>query len=289
MKVLVHGAGGTQGLPLVHRLLARGDEVRAYSRDPARAADLAAAGAEVVPARLDDTESLVRAGKGVDAVFVQVPASVPPAAQVDGGRAALTAAAEAQVPHVVVSTSSIVPARRTGAAAPDAKHELARLVDELTPQAVVLRPTLYLDNIAQTLRPALDAGALPYPIPAEVPVAWLAVGDLAAFAAAALGRPDLAGRRLAIGGPESLTGTQLADRIGRVLGHAVAYQAIPPAAFGAQLAPFLGDEVATALAEMYDYEGGPGAADLAPDLAPALAALPLTLTTADAWARGALR
>jgi nucleoside-diphosphate-sugar epimerase len=69
VRVLVTGATGFTGGHLARGLLARGDTVRVLVRDPARAADLQAAGAEVVQGDLAARESLAPAVEGIDIVY----------------------------------------------------------------------------------------------------------------------------------------------------------------------------------------------------------------------------
>jgi UDP-glucose 4-epimerase len=68
MKILVTGATGKVGSRLARRLIQRGHQVRALVRDPARAADLHAAGLEIAKGDLLERESLDAAVRGVDAV-----------------------------------------------------------------------------------------------------------------------------------------------------------------------------------------------------------------------------
>ena len=68
-KVLVVGATGALGRPVVQGLLERGVAVRALCRHPEQADDLAALGAEVVAGDLTDAASLARATAGVQRVL----------------------------------------------------------------------------------------------------------------------------------------------------------------------------------------------------------------------------
>ncbi|MEU6035564.1 NmrA family NAD(P)-binding protein [Actinomadura sp. NPDC047616] len=68
MTILVTGATGNVGRPLVERLLADGHRVRALTRDPAKAN--LPAGAEVVAGNLADTASLSAAFDGVSAAHL---------------------------------------------------------------------------------------------------------------------------------------------------------------------------------------------------------------------------
>jgi hypothetical protein len=77
-------------------------------------------------------------------------------------------------------------------------------------------------------------------------------------------------------------GPQLAVRITAAPGRAVRYQPITTDEFAAALAPALGTLPARQIAEFYEWKGTHGSAELAPDPAPALAALPITPTGTDA-------
>ena len=69
MKILVVGATGALGRPVVQLLRAQGVAVRALNRHPDQAADLAALGAEVMAGDLADRASLERACAGADRVL----------------------------------------------------------------------------------------------------------------------------------------------------------------------------------------------------------------------------
>lgn len=69
MKALVTGATGFVGGRVAAKLSARGDEVVALVRSPARAAALEALGCKLVEGDLRDTPAIVRATAGCDAVF----------------------------------------------------------------------------------------------------------------------------------------------------------------------------------------------------------------------------
>jgi dihydroflavonol-4-reductase len=118
MKVFVTGGTGFIGGAVVRQLRARGDDVVALARNPAKGAPLEALGCTLVAGDLGD-EPAIRAGMdGVDAVIhaaavyeVGIPASERKPmreANVGGTERVLSAALEAKVPKVVyVSTVGI--------------------------------------------------------------------------------------------------------------------------------------------------------------------------------------
>lgn len=287
MRVLVYGATGTQGAPVARTLLQRGDSVRVITREPAAAQQWVQHGAEVVGADLRSGRGLAAANEGVDAAFVQISASVAPALIPRLAKAALSAARDAGVGHVVLTSSSVIPPAPTGIAAPDARVALLATVREVLPASVVLRPTLLLDNFSGPLRPALDGGAVPQGVPADVPVSYISADDQAAYAVAALDRPELAGELLPIAGADTVTGPTLAAVLGQAMGRQLAYVPMSEPEVRQALA-FVGDEIAAAVAQMYAWESTQGADQLAPDLTRSRAALGVTPTPIATWAATAL-
>jgi uncharacterized protein YbjT (DUF2867 family) len=69
-KILIAGATGTNGRALLGQLSARGVQVRALVRDPARAAALAGPLVELVQADLADRTSLASVFEGIEKAFV---------------------------------------------------------------------------------------------------------------------------------------------------------------------------------------------------------------------------
>lgn len=113
MKVLVTGSSGRVGSCAVARLLARGDTVRGMD---ARASGRTAAGYDEVVAGFDDAAAAARAVEGMDAIlhlgafmsWIPAERAAMFAANVEGTRVLLEAAAEAQVGRVVFASSGEV-------------------------------------------------------------------------------------------------------------------------------------------------------------------------------------
>jgi nucleoside-diphosphate-sugar epimerase len=118
VKVFVTGGTGFIGGELVRQLRARGDEVACLVRNPAKGAEAAALGCELVAGDLGDTEAIRKGMEGCDAVIhaaaiyeVGIPAKEREPmrdANVGGTERVLGAALEAKVAKVVyVSTVGI--------------------------------------------------------------------------------------------------------------------------------------------------------------------------------------
>ncbi len=115
MKVFLTGGTGFIGSEVARRLRARGDDVVALVRTPAKATGLSAIGCELVAGDLGDVEAVAKGLAGADAAIhgagiyqVGIPASRRPAmyaANVTGTRDVLSGALDAGTPKVVyVST-----------------------------------------------------------------------------------------------------------------------------------------------------------------------------------------
>ena len=84
--------------------------MRVLTRSPEKAAPLREAGAEVFEGDMGDVKSLRAASRGVEAVFLLVPAFVEsPEDGIRYGKSAIDAAREADVEVLVWNTGGIIP------------------------------------------------------------------------------------------------------------------------------------------------------------------------------------
>lgn len=119
MRVVVTGGAGFIGAVVVRQLRARADQVVAIVRDPARATQLTAVGAELVKGDLDEVDEIARQLADADAFLhmagsyrIGIPPSARPAmedANVGTTTRVLAAAAIAGSPRIVyTSTANIL-------------------------------------------------------------------------------------------------------------------------------------------------------------------------------------
>jgi uncharacterized protein YbjT (DUF2867 family) len=276
---LVYGATGEQGGPVAQELLKRGAAVRIMVRHPERAAHLA--GAEVLAGDIQNEADVGRAFEGVTRLSLTLPLGGDPIAAT---RLAVQAAKAAGVRRLVLNTSGQTPETPTGVPMMDYRLPLEQLVRESGLNHLILRPTAYLQNLlGPWARPAVVANdTLAYPIPDTHRVSWVAAEDLGPLTAEALERTDLTGH-LNVGGPEALTGPELAAQMSRALGRTIRYVPITPEAFGDQMAQVFGPEMGEAATRAYrlTWEGAPDA--MVTDPAVLHAALPVPLTRFEDW------
>ncbi|MGN9810294.1 SDR family oxidoreductase [Micromonospora sp. BQ11] len=282
-KVLVYGATGQQARPVAARLLEAGFTVRVASRTPARAADLADLGAEVVAADFSDPTSLRAASEGMDGVFLLVPFFDP---QARYGREAVNAARNAGVRLVVWNPTGAIPPQRTGNAGLDVRRDIHEHLKGSGVPHIVLQPTAYMENFLGpwTAPEVAAADTFAYPTPLEVVMQWVSHDDVAAYVVAAFRRPDLAGRVFDVGGPEALNGEEVAARFSAALGRRITFRPMPPKEFGAYFeamgGPGAGDDVTAAYEAVYE---NPTMLSTRVDLAVTLSELSITPTSLREW------
>jgi uncharacterized protein YbjT (DUF2867 family) len=192
--VVVTGATGRQGGAVTRALLRAGRPVRAVTRKPdsrpARA--LAAAGAEVVGADMDDPVSLDGAFAGADAVYsVQNFATAGPDGEVRQGKNVGDAASRAGVSHLVYASAA--PGRRsTGVGSWESKLEIEDHLGTLELPLTVLRPTAFMELM--TDRAFYPAAGVWHVWPGiagwDFRVPWISCHDLGVIAARVFAEPE---------------------------------------------------------------------------------------------------
>ncbi|MEU8898965.1 NAD(P)H-binding protein [Nocardia sp. NPDC048505] len=240
--LLVTGATGNIGAPLLHRLHANGAEpLRALTRDAARAA--VPDGVEAFEADLTDPAARSRALAGVRAMLL--------VSGLGPDREIIEAARRAGVEHVVLISSITVETHpHLGPAA-----EKAALEKELRASGLewtILRPTQFASNTA------LWADAIRHDTPvraayADTGLPTIHPADIAAVAAVALTEPGHRGRTHALTGPERITPREQVAAVAAALGRAIEFTEIDREQARAELLPFFGAESVDAV---LDVTGG---------------------------------
>jgi uncharacterized protein YbjT (DUF2867 family) len=252
--IAVLGATGAQGGGLVRAVLADGQgefSVRAITRDAGsgKAKELAATGAQVVAADVDDQRSLESALRGAHgAYFVTFFwAHFSPEKEIAQARTMARAAKAAGVKHAVWSTledtrkwvplsDNRMPTLMGKYKVPhfDAKGEADAFFAEAGVPTTFLLTSFYWDNLihfGMGPKPGAD-GKLAFTLPMgdrELP--GIATEDIGKCAYGIFKRgPELIGKTVGIAG-EHLTGKQMAAALARELGKNVVHNAVTPAAF----------------------------------------------------------
>jgi uncharacterized protein YbjT (DUF2867 family) len=249
--IAVAGATGAQGGGLVRAIMADQSGLftaRALTRDPTsdKARALAALGAEIVQADVDDAASLRRAFLGAHGAYCVTFfwAHMKPEKELAEARNMATAAKQAKVAHVIWSTledtrtlmplgDNRMPTLGGKYKVPhfDAKGEADRIFAELDVPTTCLVTSFYWDNLihfGMGPKRGPDGNlAITFPM-GSARLAGMAAEDIGKCAHGVFKRgTDLIGKTVGIAG-EHLTCAQMAAALAKALGQPVRYNEITP-------------------------------------------------------------
>jgi uncharacterized protein YbjT (DUF2867 family) len=221
--IVVTGATGTLGRPLVALLKDQGIAVRAVARSAE--AGMVPAGVDVHRADLARPQDVAPALEGASALFVH------PRAVGESAGKLLALAAEKGVRRVVVLSAINVdddPAYQPSRLNGDRNKEVEEAVAGGGLPWVAVRASSFAANAIGMFGAQVRAGDVvraPYANFAEAPIHE---SDLAAVIARALVDDDLDGRRIPVTGPQSLTHEEMVADIGEVIGRPLRFEEVPP-------------------------------------------------------------
>ncbi len=216
MTIVVTGATGNVGRPLVSQLVAAGAGVRAVTRSPQNAG---------LPVGVEAVSSAVEALPGASAVFLNSRALGDDLADV-------VAAAKRSGVTKLVALSAINAdddfARQPSRFRGDRNKEVEQVSIDSGLAWVSLRPAVFASNFVGMWSAQIHAGDVvggPY---AQASSAPIVEADIAAVAARALLTDDLVGQQIPLTGPQAFTNRELVELIGTVLGRSLTYVEAPP-------------------------------------------------------------
>ena len=220
-KILVLGATGNVGQPLVHALLAKGEKVKAASRS-----GKTINGAEGVVFEYTRPDTFAAAFEGVDRAYVMLPSGY-----VNAKELLLPVIEEAANRKVKVVFQSVF-----GVDADDSipYRQVEIALEKSGTPYVILRPNWFADNFHTFWKPGIDHGQIALPA-GEGKSSFIDVRDIAERAAAALTSDRFDNRAFNLTGPQALDYAEAASLLSAVIGKPVSYQPIDDEAFVAML------------------------------------------------------
>jgi uncharacterized protein YbjT (DUF2867 family) len=213
--ILVTGATGNVGRPLVTQLAAAGVEVRAVTRRPDTAR---------FPDGVKAVGTAAEGLHGASAVFLNSRALS------DELEPVVRRARREGVTRLVALSAinadddfSRQPSRFRG----DRNKEVEQLAVDSGLEWVSLRPTVFITNFFAMWAPQIQAGDVvngPYATASTAPIVDR---DISAVAGTALLTDELVGQKIPLTGPQAFTNAEMVEVIGSVLGRSLRYQEVP--------------------------------------------------------------
>src|SRR5919109_5400414 len=225
-KILVTGATGQQGGSLARLLLEKKHKVYALTRNTQSSAaqDLRNRGANIVKGDLDDSDSLKRAVKDVESVFLMgTPFEDGTEGETRRGKLMADIVTENKVEHLVYSSVANAD-KNTGIPHFESKYKVEQHVKNLGLPHTIIGPTFFMENL---LGPGLEHGQLDLPLSLSTTLQQSALENIAEFSALVLERrKPFLGKRIDIASDE-VTGEQATEILSNELGYKIKYVPVP--------------------------------------------------------------
>ncbi|WP_263416855.1 SDR family oxidoreductase [Terriglobus albidus] len=220
-SVLVFGASGTLGVPVVKGLLEKGERVKAATRGGKAILD-----AEPVAFEYGAPVDFDALFAGVDRAFLLVPSGYPDAFSLVAP--VVDAAAAQKVKLVFLSVlgadaDESIPYRR-----------IERKIEASGSRYVILRPNWFDDNFHTFWKAGIVHGQIQLPA-GDGKTSFIDARDIAASAVAALTTNKFDGRAFNLTGPEALSYAEAAKILSKATGKEIGYTAMSDEAFIAML------------------------------------------------------
>ena len=253
-RILVLGATGDQGHPLLTRLIAAGMTPVAALRNPQALAGTEFADVETVAADIYDEASMIAAAAGMDGIAAHLPFVFDRVMAQQMGANIAAAGRANGVQKIVFHTSCHIAEEDIGSPAMDGRRDIIAAIAASGCGWVILESRVFMDNIIRSWnKPGIvNKGVFAYPAKPDLKISWICLDDVAAFMVEALTNPDLPSGRYRIGGPESLVGDEVAATLSTVAGKPITFQSLTPDAFASAMSLLVTGSPDVQPASIYD-------------------------------------
>ena len=291
-KILVYGATGDQGLPLIDELLKNGYKVRAASRNPDDFKFYNTSDVESVKADLFDIDSLKTVSKDIDGITMNLPFVFDKKIAQQWGENITKAGAEAGIKKIIFNTSCYVAPTDNGLAAHDGRRAIEKAMEESGMDYVVIRSMVFMDNLTRFWsKPSIiNNNTFAYPCSSDLKISWVCLNDVAKFMVASLSNSSVKADKIYVGGPEILCGAEVAERFSRALNREIKFKSLDPENFAGAMSKLVtGSEeyedvsIYGGMAAFYKWYNDQDPSPLAIDMEPAYKLLNVTPTYFEDW------
>ena len=291
-KILVYGATGDQGLPLIDELLKNGYKVRAASRNPDDFNAYNPSDVEAVKADLFDIESLRNVSKGIDGIAMNLPFVFDKEIAKTWGENITKAGSDEGIKKIVFNTSCYVAPSDNGLAAHDGRRTIEKAMEESGMEYVVIRSMVFMDNLTRFWsKPSItNNNIFAYPCSPELKISWVCLEDVAKFMVASLSSSSMNADKIYVGGPEILLGKDVAEKFSKVLDREIIFKSLEPQNFAGAMSKLVtGSEVYEdqsiygGMAAFYSWYNQQNPSPLAVDMNPLYKSLNVNPTYFEDW------
>ena len=253
-RILVIGATGDQGHPLLTRLMAAGMTPVAALRNTAALQNTEFADVETVQADLYNKESLIAAAKGIDAIAIHLPFVFDLEKATELGNNIAAAATANGLQKIVFNTSCYVHHEDNENPAHDGRRAIERAIIGTGIDYAIFEPKVFMDNMIRIWsKPSIVNKAIfAYPAKPDLEISWICLDDVAAYMIEALERDDLPNGRYAIGGPQALVGDEVAAILSEVAGKPFVFKSLSPDEFASAMSLLVTGSEEVAPNSVYD-------------------------------------
>jgi uncharacterized protein YbjT (DUF2867 family) len=220
MKIILTGSLGHIGKPLAQNLIAQGHDITVISSNAERQPHIEALGAQAAIGNIEDTDFLIRAFFGADAVFCMI----PPAGFEEPDRVMhyekvanhyLTAVQETGVKRVV-HLSSFGAHLEKGTGIIVGAYRAEKVLDQLDVAVTHIRPTYFYYNLHNFIPMIKNAGMMASNYGASDKVLLVSPADIADAIADEITKP--AGQKVRYVCSDERTGNEIAQVLGAAIG-----------------------------------------------------------------------
>lgn len=253
-RILVLGATGDQGHPLLARLIAAGLTPVAALRNPTALAGTEFADVETVAADIYDEAAMIAAAQGMDAIAAHLPFVFDRALAQQMGANIAAAGRANGVKRVVFHTSCHIAEEDIGSPAMDGRRDIIKAIAQSGCDYAIIESRVFMDNMIRSWnKPGIvNKGVFAYPAKPDLKISWICLDDVAAFMVEALTNPDLPSGRYKVGGPEALVGDEVAAILSQVSGKSIVFKSLTPDDFASAMSLLVTGSPDVKPASIYD-------------------------------------
>ena len=236
-KVCVLGAPADQGQPLVAALLAKGFTVTAGVRRADAMAGTPFPDLPTVHADITNGDVMAQAFAGQDAAAFHLPFEFDRARAASFGRAIAEGATRAGLKKIVFNTACFVADHDLDLSAHDGRRDIEAALEATGIACVFIEPVVFMDNMIRIwTRPLImREGVFAYPAKPTLRIDWVCLEDVAQAMTSAMLTDAADGLHVPLGGPESLVGDEVAERLSQALGKPIRFQSLDPDEFASRM------------------------------------------------------